>query len=121
MALTASSSFSCRRPVMNTYAPSSTNNFAVARAIPDVAAVITATLPSNLPILIALFGQEVLLPTLVSCLSVLLRNRLLIRLQLTQNVLCRWTVAVTLADLLKQDVAVLVENEGRRICSFVRC
>ena len=28
---------------------------------------------------------------------------------------------MTVADLFKQDVAALVENEGRRICSFVRC
>jgi hypothetical protein len=34
---------------MNTYAPSSTNSFADASAIPEVAPVITATLPSNLP------------------------------------------------------------------------
>src|SRR5262245_27887264 len=34
---------------MNTYAPSWTNSFAVARAIPEVAAVMTATLPSSFP------------------------------------------------------------------------
>ena len=36
-------------PVMNTKAPSSTNSLADAGAIPEVAPVITATLPSNLP------------------------------------------------------------------------
>src|SRR5271156_6855799 len=35
---------------MNTYAPSSTNSLADASAIPEVAPVITATFPSNLPI-----------------------------------------------------------------------
>jgi hypothetical protein len=49
IALTALSKLSCLRPVMNTYAPSSTNSFADASAIPEVAPVITATLPSNLP------------------------------------------------------------------------
>ena len=44
ISLTALSSASCRRPEMKTYAPSSTNNFAPASAIPDVAPVITAAL-----------------------------------------------------------------------------
>src|SRR5262249_61938030 len=35
---------------MKMYAPSSTNSLAVASAMPDVAAVMTATLPSSLPI-----------------------------------------------------------------------
>jgi hypothetical protein len=48
MAATASSSLALSRPVMNTWAPSATNNLAVANAIPDVAPVITATLPSSL-------------------------------------------------------------------------
>jgi hypothetical protein len=48
MATTASSSFVLSRPVMTTSAPSATNNLAVANAIPDVAPVITATLPSSL-------------------------------------------------------------------------
>src|ERR1700758_15126 len=50
MAFTASSSLSLRLPVINTYAPSCTNSFAVASAMPDVAAVITATFPSSFPI-----------------------------------------------------------------------
>src|ERR1700677_3756327 len=50
MAFTASSSLSWRRPVMKTYAPSSTNSLAVASAMPEVAAVITANFPSSLPI-----------------------------------------------------------------------
>src|SRR5579859_3144662 len=50
MAATASSNLSLRRPVMNTWAPSATNSLAVASAIPDVAPVITATLPSSLGI-----------------------------------------------------------------------
>src|SRR5579859_7295097 len=50
MVATASSNLSLRRPVMNTWAPSATNSLAVASAIPDVAPVITATLPSSLGI-----------------------------------------------------------------------
>src|SRR5690242_11854486 len=50
LAATASSSLSLRRPVMNTWAPSAANSLAVASAIPDVAPVITATLPSSLGI-----------------------------------------------------------------------
>jgi hypothetical protein len=51
MAATASSSLFLSRPVMYTSAPSATNNLAVANAIPDVAPVITATLPSSLGML----------------------------------------------------------------------
>ena len=54
MAFTASSSCSWRRPVMKTYAPSATNSFAVASAIPDVAPVMTATFPSSFPIAVLL-------------------------------------------------------------------
>src|SRR5260370_14317171 len=60
MSFTASSSFSLRRPVMKTYAPSSTKSFAVASAMPEVAAVMTATFPSSFPI-------TVLLSYLVGC------------------------------------------------------
>jgi hypothetical protein len=51
MAATASSSLFLSRPVMYTSSPSATNNVAVANAIPDVAPVITATLPSSLGML----------------------------------------------------------------------
>jgi hypothetical protein len=51
ISLTASSSASCLRPVMKTKAPSSTNNFAVASAIPLDPPVMTATLPSSFPII----------------------------------------------------------------------
>src|SRR6478672_2250736 len=54
MSLTASSSLSLRRPVMKTYAPSLTKSFAVASAMPDVAAVMTATFPSSFPIAVLL-------------------------------------------------------------------
>src|SRR5260370_42225525 len=60
MSFTASSSFSLRRPVMKTYAPSSTKSFAVASAMPELAAVMTATFPSSFPI-------TVLLSYLVGC------------------------------------------------------
>src|SRR3954454_14413027 len=46
---TASSSASLCRPEMKTWAPSSTNDLAPASAIPLVAPVITATLPSSFP------------------------------------------------------------------------
>src|SRR6266446_6538670 len=45
---TASSSSFGRRPVMNTYAPSFTKSFAVAKPIPSVPPVTTAILPSSL-------------------------------------------------------------------------
>src|SRR5260221_1088443 len=54
MSFTASSSFSLRRPVMKTYAPSSTKSLAVASAMPEVAAVMTATFPSSFPITVLL-------------------------------------------------------------------
>src|ERR1700752_4848102 len=44
----AANSFS-RRPVINTYAPSPTNPFAVASPIPLLPPVISAILPSSLP------------------------------------------------------------------------
>src|SRR6516164_8056364 len=45
--LTASSSSAWRRPVMKTWAPSATNRRAVARPMPLLAPVMTATLPSS--------------------------------------------------------------------------
>src|SRR5258707_2290353 len=54
MSFTASSSLSWRRPVMKTYAPSSTKSLAVASAMPEVAAVMTATFPSSFPITVLL-------------------------------------------------------------------
>src|SRR6202165_5395369 len=43
---------------MKTYAPSSTNRFAVAKPIPVVPPVTTATFPCNLPILVTPFADE---------------------------------------------------------------
>src|ERR1700722_4039754 len=47
MAFTASSSSFWRRPVMKRYAPSLANSFAVAKPIPSVAPVMTATFPCS--------------------------------------------------------------------------
>src|ERR1700723_3260718 len=47
MAFTASSSSLWRRPVMKTYAPSLANSFAVAKPIPSVPPVMTATFPCS--------------------------------------------------------------------------
>src|SRR5580704_2461469 len=49
ISLTASSSASCLRPVMKTYAPSSTNRLALASAMPLDPPVMTAILPSSFP------------------------------------------------------------------------
>src|ERR1700682_2758704 len=57
-AFTASSSSFWRRPVMKTKAPSSTKRFAVAKPIPVVPPVTTATFPCNLPILVTPFADE---------------------------------------------------------------
>src|SRR6476659_1223415 len=46
---------------MNTYAPSFTNSFAVARPIPLLPPVTSAIFPSSLPIYFSLFGNFVLL------------------------------------------------------------
>src|ERR1700680_4431694 len=54
--LTASSSASCLRPVMKTWAPSSTNRLALASAMPLDPPVMTATLFSSFPI-ITPFGR----------------------------------------------------------------
>src|SRR6202034_2313376 len=48
ISFTAASSSAWRRPVMKTYAPSATNRRAVARPMPLLPPVTTATLPSNL-------------------------------------------------------------------------
>jgi hypothetical protein len=45
--LTASSSSAWRRPVMKTWAPSATNRRAVARPMPLLPPVMTATFPSS--------------------------------------------------------------------------
>src|ERR1700691_4664613 len=50
MWVTASFSSFSRRPVITTWAPSSTKRLAVARPIPLLPPVITATLPSSAPI-----------------------------------------------------------------------
>src|SRR5579862_1234181 len=51
---TAASSSFCRRPVMNTYAPSATKRLAVSNPIPLLPPVTTATLPDNLPMSVIL-------------------------------------------------------------------
>src|SRR5713226_1958610 len=43
---------------MKTYAPSSTKRFAVAKPIPVVPPVTTATFPCNLPIIVSPFADE---------------------------------------------------------------
>ena len=48
---TAASSSACRRPKMNTKAPSSMKRFAAARPIPVAPPVMTATFPSSFPII----------------------------------------------------------------------
>src|SRR5262249_10282334 len=48
ISLTAASSSACRRPVMTTLAPSATNRLAVARPLPLVPPVTTATFPASL-------------------------------------------------------------------------
>src|SRR5258708_15704557 len=50
ISLTAAASSESRRPVMNTYAPSLTNRFAVARPMPLLPPVMRASFPSSLPI-----------------------------------------------------------------------
>src|SRR5712692_6237019 len=50
----ASSSVCWSRPVMTTRAPCSLNSFAVARPMPELPPVMTATLPSNLPMVFPL-------------------------------------------------------------------
>ena len=71
MSLTASPSLSLRRPVMKTYAPSLTKSLAVARAMPEVAAVMTATFPSSFAMCLSFaidllrygdFGEAEILP-----------------------------------------------------------
>ena len=52
--LTAASSSSWRRPVMNTDAPSAAKRLAVARPMPLVPPVTTTTLFSNLPVIFCL-------------------------------------------------------------------
>src|SRR6266404_1820734 len=51
----ASSSVAWSRPVMTIRAPCSLNSFAVARPMPELPPVMTATLPSNLPIAVSPF------------------------------------------------------------------
>jgi hypothetical protein len=58
ISLTALSNYSFRRPVMKTWAPSSTNSLALARAMPDVPPVTTATLFCSFPMLIFLFSNN---------------------------------------------------------------
>src|SRR5882724_9122994 len=58
ISLTAAASSGSRRPVMNTYAPSRANSFAVARPIPLLPPVTSAILPSSLPMLLHLPGYE---------------------------------------------------------------
>src|SRR5882762_11338754 len=60
IAFTASSSSLWRRPVMKTRAPSSTKSFAIARPIPSVPPVTTATFPCNLLISSPLFLDPLL-------------------------------------------------------------
>src|ERR1700737_4114613 len=58
ISLTAAASSGPRRPVMNTYAPSPTNSFAVARPIPLLPPVTSAILPSSFPMLLRLPSYE---------------------------------------------------------------
>src|ERR1700683_5146012 len=48
----AASSSAGRRPGMNTYAPSATNRFAVARPMPLLPPVTSAILPSSFPLIV---------------------------------------------------------------------
>jgi len=56
--LTAASSSSCRRPVMNTSAPSSTKRFAAANPMPVLPPVTTATFPLSFPMIHLPFARR---------------------------------------------------------------
>src|SRR5437588_3174133 len=54
ISLTAAANSGSRRPVTNTYAPSFTNSFAVARPMPLLPPVMSAIFPSSLPMFFSL-------------------------------------------------------------------
>src|SRR5258707_10222535 len=60
---------SWRRPVMTTCAPSATKRMAVARPIPLLPPVTTATLPSSTFVMVVLILLRVVAPSIVSCLT----------------------------------------------------
>src|SRR5712672_363488 len=63
ISFTAAANSCSRRPVMNTYAPSFTNCFAVARPMPPLPPVMSAILPSSLPIYFSFVGKFLVLHT----------------------------------------------------------
>src|SRR5271170_6209592 len=128
IALTASSRFSFLLPVMNTNAPSSTNSFADASAIPEVAPVITATLPSNLPMTtLLLLALQLNTGSLVGrAVSRLPRSpaqaRLLAWLRHGVNQLrCRSARAMLIDNLHEENETALVNEEGGWVGRLARC
>src|SRR5437870_363969 len=63
ISFTAAANSCSRRPVMNTYAPSFTNCFAVARPMPPLPPVMSAIFPSSLPIYFSFVGKFLVLHT----------------------------------------------------------